>query len=154
MNEFSFREGKLSTGILAASGAAFKFLVSPLLIIIIISWLAKQVEFDLSTLGIDRITSAVLIFGILIVILSFFRGFYRKGSRSRALFGVASIAFVILWLWFITLGGKLSLEVDQGGGSIDFSALLYLFIFAAALRALFYVIEMSSHRKEYLSRER
>ena len=152
MNEFSFSEGKLSSGILAAAASAFKYLVLPLVIVSIINWLAAQTEFDVGAFGLKQITSAVLVFGILIIIFSFFRGFYLRGSRPRAMFGVVSIAFVIIWLWAITRGGELMLDFGQGGGIIDFSLLLYLFIFAAALRALFFVIEMFSYRKEYLSR--
>ena len=154
MNEFSLSEGRLPSGILAAAGSAFKYLILPLAIVSIINWLAQRIEFDVGALGIKQITNAVLVFGILIIIFSFFRGFYLRGSRPRALFGVVSIAFVIIWLWTITLGGKLILDLNQGGVIIDFSLLLYLFIFAAALRAIFFVVEMFSYRKEYLSRGR
>ncbi len=154
MNEFSFNEGKISSGIWAASGAAFKYVVSPLVIVFIIGWVANRVEFDLSALKFNDIILTVLVLGTLIIIFSFFRGFYQRGSRSRALFGVVSVAFVILWIWFITHGGKLSLDVGPGGGTIDFSGLLYLFILVAALRAVFFVLEMFSYRKEYLARNR
>jgi hypothetical protein len=96
-------------------------------------------------------TPCPLLIGIPIAILSFFRGFYPKGSISRFTFGAIVVVLACLWIWSVTRGGALALEFDQFGLSISFTGLVLLFILAAALKGVYYLAEMFSYRREWLN---
>ncbi len=67
----------------------------------------------------------LLILGILcITILSFFRGFYPKGSISRFTFGAIITVLICLWIWMVTMGGNLILEFEQFGVTLNFTGLV------------------------------
>lgn len=153
MNEFALRLGRPSRGILAAAGAAVKFLVVPLLLIYALITLLKEAggEEYVGVLGLDALVQTVVVLGIAITALSFFRGFYPKGSLSRMAFGLAAMAATGAWVWVIARGGELVLDVDQLGLEVGFTGLLLLFLAVVALRALFYVVEMRSYRQEWLA---
>jgi len=156
MSEFSFKQGKVMSGVVASILAAVKYLIVPLVIISLISsvigsmgeGMPEELKFGEM---LSSITTYVIVFGILIAAFSFFRGFYPKGSYSRFSFGAAAVAMTCLWIWFATMGGQLTIDLGVGGGTLDFAGLVYLFIFAAALMAVYYLVEMLSFRKEYLS---
>jgi hypothetical protein len=157
MNEFSPKIGNLGKGLVAAVLAAAKYLLIPILILTALTSLFSQIE-GASTItdqiDLERVKNFVLVLGIPITILAFFRGFYPKGTRSRCAFGVAIAGLVCVWIWMIMMGGNLTLEMEEVGFSISYVGLVLLFILAAALGGLFYVVEMLSYRREWLrSRE-
>lgn len=153
MNEFSLEHGKVSKGILSAVGAGLKYMIVPLLIIIFTTALFEQFEGGeiLREIGVGEVTTWIVIFGIPITILSFFRGFYPKGSWSRPTFALVVAFLVILWIWFVTMGGNLVLQFGQFGLRVSFTGLVLLFILVAALRGAYFVVEMFSYRREWLA---
>ncbi len=52
------------------------------------------------------------IYGIPIVILAFFTGFYAKGNKGRLLFTLISLTYSIVWLFLIFQGGAMSISMD------------------------------------------
>jgi membrane protease YdiL (CAAX protease family) len=153
MSEFALGEGSLGRGIGSAVVAAVKYLAVPILLIVGFTTLVAEAGVDelAGQLGIDRITTYLLVLGIPITALSFFRGYYPKGSRSRMTFGVLVAALVCVWIWVILMGGNLSLDLEEVGLSISFVGLVMLFVLAAALGGVYYVVEMFSYRKEWLT---
>lgn len=154
MNEFSFSLGKLGKGALAAVGGLIKYVAVPALIIygaIALLESAGGAEFS-AMLGLDRLLVGVAVLGIVVSVLSFFRGFYPKGSRSRMVFGVASMAAAAAWLWVLAKGGRIVLEGDDMTLGIDYTGIVLLLLLAVALRGLYFVAEMLSYRKEWLAR--
>jgi len=152
MNEFSFEHGNIGKGIVSAVVAGVKYLFVPLLLLIGISTVLLQAggQEVAEQVRVQEIMDLVVMFGIPIVILSFFRGFYPRGTLSRFGFGVAAVAAVCLWIWFVTNGGTLTLEFEQFGATLTFTGLLLLFILAAALKGVLYLAELLSYRKEWL----
>lgn len=155
MSEFSLKEGKAWSGAFSAIGAAVKYVVLPLIIFAIVAALfaaANEQDHSLGLTMISDMRNAALILGIPIIFLSFFRGFYPKGSRSRVTFALLTTAMVCIWIWFVMRGGKFQISATHAELNLDISLLVILLIFVAALGGLYYVAEMLSYRKEYLAK--
>ena len=152
MNEFSLSEGHVGKGIAASILSAVKFLIFPLLILMSASSMLVQAGGGevAEQLRLEDLKYLLLMLGVPITVLSFFRGFYPKGSISRFTFGAIVTVLVCLWIWMITMGGNLILEFEQFGLNLNFTGLVLLFILAAALKGVFYLAEMLSYRKEWL----
>lgn len=152
MSEFSLDEGSVGSGIIASVVAGIKYLLLPLILLIGASSLLVQAggQGMARQIGLDDVINWVLILGIPIAALAFFRGFYPRGSISRFTFGIIVVVLVCLWIWFVTRGGNLVLQFDQFGIAVSFTGLVLLFILAAALKGLYYLAEMLSYRKEWL----
>jgi hypothetical protein len=153
LNEFSFSLGKLSKGLVAAAGGLIKYVAVPLVIIYGVIALLESAgggEFA-ESLGLNGLMTWVAVLGIAIAALSFFRGFYPKGSRSRMIFGVASMAAAGAWLWVLAKGGDIALAGGDITLGIDYTGIVLLLLVAVALRGLYFVAEMVSCRKEWLA---
>jgi hypothetical protein len=153
MNEFSLKIGSAGKGVVAAIISAVKYIVVPMLLLTAFTTLFAQME-GASTitdqLDLERIKQYVLVLGVPITVLAFFRGFYPKGTRSRFVFGEAITALVCIWIWMVMMGGNLALEIEDVGFSISYVGFVLLFILAAALGGVFYLVEMLSYRTEWL----
>jgi len=149
MSDFSFNKGKPWKGIFASIGAAVKYVIAPIIIITIIGSFVNEFIGDY----LEAARNAVLIFGIPLIVISFFKGFYPKGSQSRLIFAVIATALASLWIWFVLQGGVFELSVEQVSLTVNYSLLVLLFIFVVVLNGVFYVGEYFSYRKEYLSGE-
>ncbi len=53
------------------------------------------------------------IYGIPIVILAFFTGFYTKGNKGKLLFTLITLIYSIIWLFLIFEGGAMSISMDM-----------------------------------------
>jgi hypothetical protein len=153
MSEFGFGEGSIGRGVRSAVVTAVKYLVVPILLILGFSTLLSQAggEELADQIGVDRIMDYLILLGVPITVLSFFRGYYPKGSRSRMTFGVLVAGLVCLWIWLVLAGGYLSVQFDDVGLSLNYMGFVLLFILAAALGGLYYVVEMLSYRQEWLA---
>ncbi|MBM4237489.1 MAG: hypothetical protein FJ151_03280 [Euryarchaeota archaeon] len=148
MSEFSFKEGKVGKGTIAAILAAVKYLVVPLIIIGIVTSILAEFAGEI----IGDIRNAVIILGIPIVVFSFFRGFYPKGSRPRLVFALVAVAFVCLWIFFVLRGGQFGIDAEAVALNLDIFPLVMLFILAAALAGVYFTAEYLSYRKEWLAK--
>lgn len=147
MGDFSFKIGKTWKGALASIAAALKYVIVPIIIITIIASLAGELIGDY----LEAVRNAILIFGIPLIVISFFKGFYPKGSQSRLVFALITTALVCLWIWFVLQGGIFELNVEQVTMTVDYSLLVLLFILVAELGGVYYAGEYLSYRNEYLS---
>lgn len=154
MSEFSLKNGKPGKGVVSAVLAAAKYILVPMLILTALTTVLSQIEgasVITDQIDLERVKVFVLVLGIPITVLSFFRGFYPKGTRSRCLFGVSAAALACVWIWMVLMGGNLSLEMEEVGFSLSYVGIVLLFILAAALGGLYYVVEMRSYRQAWLS---
>ncbi len=151
MNEFALEEGNLGKGIIGAALGAIKYLVIPLAIIYLVTSLLSGVEGDIPIQDkLDLVMNAVILVGIPITVLSFFVWFYPKGSYSRMIVGLISVVAIGVWIWTVTLGGNLSIDVESLSVALDFTPLVYLFLVAAGLKGVYYLAEAPSYREEWL----
>jgi hypothetical protein len=152
MGDFDVKNGKVSKGMLSSILAAVKYLIIPAVIVTVLISLISSMGGDqfLPVDQLDTVRSSLIIFAIPVIAISFFVGFYPKGSYSRMTFGIVYVATVCVWLWFAALGGEIETSIEMVGLSVVYTPLLLLFIFALALKALIYVAEAPSYRKEFL----
>ncbi|NLI74483.1 MAG: hypothetical protein GX369_06920 [Euryarchaeota archaeon] len=153
MNDFSLRRGKFFKGIYAAMGSLITYIAIPLFAIFaLMSLLISSGGEDLvQQLNLENIAMWITILGVIIVIISFFRGFYPKGSMSRMTFGIISMAIVGIWLWILSKGGNISLIGSDMSIAINYTIIVMLLLLAIVLRGLYFVVEMRSYREEWLS---
>lgn len=154
MNEFHPRGGSMTKGILSATAGAVMYVVIPLIILASASSLMADAGGGevAEQIGLGVIMENVLFVGVPIAAVSFFKGYYPKGSYSRATMGVALGALAGLWIWMATMGGRLDLQFEEIGLMIDVSGFVYLLLLTAALKAAYFVAEMFSYRKEWLQK--
>ncbi|MEM2943858.1 MAG: hypothetical protein QW087_03875 [Methanomassiliicoccales archaeon] len=146
MSEFSFKHGVLWKGALSAIISALNFLIVPIIIISVISKFGEEILGDY--FAVTR--SAILTIGIPIIIMSFLKGFYPKGSISRLIFGMMTAALVCAWIWFVLQGGIINIHAEEVEITFDFSMFVVVLIVIAALGGALYVAEFVSFRKEFL----
>lgn len=153
MGEFAKENGKVGKGVLSAIIAGVKYLVLPVLIVSIIISLMSGISEDAFPLdNFETIRTYMIIFALPIIAIAFFVGFYPKGSYSRMTFGIAYTALICVWLWVALRGGKIDITMDFVGAGVDFTPLLLLIIFAASLKAVFFLAEAPSYREEFINR--
>jgi hypothetical protein len=155
-HDFRFRYGRLTNGIRMARGAMIRFVIIPVAIVIVvkslISSMGNSVTDQLSnTLG----TTMTLLFlvGIPIAVLSFFKGFYPKGSLSRMSFSLVIVALLDLWIWFATLQGRFQADLASIHLDVNYQPYVLLLIFGVSLWALYYLVEMISYRKDWIAHD-
>jgi len=68
----------------------------------------------------------VVLLGLPMTALAFFKGFYPRGSVSRFIPAEAMVLIGLYWIWVIGLEGKLLMEVEEIDISLDYSGLLML----------------------------
>lgn len=154
MNEFAFSNGRPLKGVISAVLAAVKYLVIPtVLITIAISILSGVDAEGIPLESLEGIRTSVIVFSIPVVLMAFFLGFYPRGSYSRMTFGLIYVVFICLWLWFAFQGGEISAGAGELAVGVNYSPLLLLFIFAAALKGVYYLAEVPSFRQEFLEKK-
>lgn len=151
MNEFALEEGEVSKGIIGGVLGVIKYLVIPLAIMYVVTSFISGVGEDIPVQDkLDLVMNAVILVGIPITVLSFFTGFYPKGSYSRMTFGLITVLAIGVWIWMVTLGGNLTIEVEGVGVALSFTPLVYLFLLPVGLKGVYYLAEAPSYREEWL----
>lgn len=152
-HDFRLRYGRWRPGFRESKATLLRFVVWPSIIFLVlagvISKLNETVPVDLQD-TLQNTATLLMLIGIPLVALAFFKGFYPKGSLPRFVFWASMVAVICVWIWFITLGGVATLEVaDMAKVRMDYSKLVYLFILAAALWAVYALVEMLSYRPDW-----
>ncbi|MBN1109957.1 MAG: hypothetical protein JXA45_04265 [Methanomassiliicoccales archaeon] len=152
-HDFRARYGSLYKGLKLSRGALLGYVVIPMAMIIVVRAILE--DFEAEAMGemlsrLDTVAMFLLLLGLPITALSFFKGFYPKGSFSRLLPALAIVLLSIYWIWMLGMEGRFVLEAEEGFGlSLDYSALLLILIFGIALWGVYYVLELLLHRREW-----
>ena len=168
--DFRPRYGRFLAGMTEADKALLKFVIFPLLMIIILGAVIQSTQgmlesmtgraggnadglFGLGSATLDRLSTLLLFIGLPIAGISFFKGFYPKGSVSRLTFALIIVALICAWIFFAALGGHISVSMDVLSSAIHFSLnfepLLWLFILGAALWGIYWAVEAFIYRKDW-----
>ncbi len=153
-HDFRPRYGRLSEGIRTSRKAVLRFVVVPMAVFIILGAALTDVsEAGLGDLQnvFNVIAGSLLVVGIAITALSFFKGFYPKGSCSRMAFAVLVAVGSAVWVWTIALGGNIDVQISQISIHLNYQPPVLLFVFAALLWAVFAVVELLSYRKDWIA---
>jgi hypothetical protein len=169
--DFRLRYGRFATGHHEAKGKVTWFIVFPVLLLILIKAVLVSlshssvmdlfaqanipVSFDQIISDLTQVIWNFVILGIPIVVAVFIRGFYPKGSFSRLIFAWVAVAFTLLWIYAIALGGRIGSDLGVGsaglGFSLNFTGLLALIMIASALWGVYYTVEFFSYRKDWIN---
>ena len=152
-HDFKLRYGLWSSGFKAARKSFSGYILWPMLLFAIIAAVLVRVNdalpVDLST-EMMTVSGMILLVGLVLVALSFFKGFYPKGSVSRMTFWLFSVAVICWWLWTITMGGKMVLDVaDMITLNVNYQTLVLLFMLVASLWGVYAVAEYFSYRNDW-----
>jgi hypothetical protein len=155
-HDFRIRYGRMTKGIRMSRGALLRFVVLPIVILIVtralISSVGNTITDQLSdTLG--ATVTVLFLVGIPIVVMSFFKGFYPKGSWSRMTFSVVIVALLDLWVWYATLQGRFQADLGMVRVDLNYQPYVLLLIFGMSLWAVYYVVELISYRKDWIAQD-
>ncbi|HEY3420114.1 MAG TPA: hypothetical protein VGK23_06135 [Methanomassiliicoccales archaeon] len=171
LQDFRIRYGRFLPGMAEADRALLKFVIFPLLFIILLGGVIQATQgmlqglansmggnsdgiLGLGSATLDRLANLLLYIGLPIAVLSFFKGFYPKGSVSRLTFALVVVALICTWIFFAALEGHVTVSMDVFNTNIhfnlNFEPLLWLFIFAAALWGIYWAVEAFIYRKDWV----
>ncbi len=152
-HDFRLRYGSLFNGLKLARSTLIGFVIIPLIIIILMkagfsSLNVEEVDSMMSDL--DDISSYMVMLGVPMAALAFFKGFYPKGSVSRFVPAVIMVLITLYWIWVIGLGGKFVFDsIEEISINLDYSKLLLLLMVGTGLWIVYYVLELLLYRPEW-----
>ena len=154
LQDFRFRYGRLTKGISMARGALLKYVIFPIAVIIVLKAVFSSLDTTMtgSISGLLGSTMTLLFFvGIPIAALSFFKGFYPKGSVSRMSFSIGIVAMLDLWIWYATLQGRFQADMGSVHLDINYQPYVLLLMLGVSLWGIYYVVELVSYRKDWIA---
>jgi hypothetical protein len=92
----------------------------------------------------------IIILGSPVVVASFFRGYYKKGSLARMTFGLVGTGLVLLYLSILLLTSNLPQVLDLLQYHPDLTSIYLALLYLLALLAFGYVAELLWFREEWL----
>jgi len=149
--EFDWKLASPGKGALSALLFAMKYLVVPFALIYTAAMALQNAD------GMERMVSLlqemqglVLMFGVAIIILGFFRGAYPKGSYSRFSFGLTISVLAIIYALSLLLGGRLEDAFSREFFELDLDLLFVLYFIPAIVTVLMQLGEFVDHRGPWL----
>jgi len=152
-HDFRIRYGSLFNGLKLGRSTLTGFVLLPMVVIIILkagmsSLDVQEVDSALSKL--DDVSSLLIMLGVPMAALAFFKGFYPKGSFSRFLPSVIMVLISLYWIWTVGLGGKFVFDaIEDVSIDLDFSKLLLLLMVGTGLWIVYYALELLLYRPEW-----
>jgi hypothetical protein len=155
-HDFRLRYGRMAKGVRMARGAMVRYVILPIGIIIVskavISYFGDTMT-GMLTETLATTMSALFLVGVPIAFMSFFKGFYPKGSLSRMTFSIIIVALLDLWIWYATLQGHFQADLDMVDVDLNYQPYVILIISGVSLWALYYLVELASYRKDWISQD-
>jgi hypothetical protein len=156
LSDFSPKFGSITPGAISAILAALGYLVFPY--IMITGLLALVNGLDVSDENawrsiIEDWRQLVLILGIPLIALAFFKGFYWKGSYSRLAFAIVMTVIFAVLVWGLQLDGRVQAALDVEEFDLQMSIVIYFFLGFVALWGLFNLGEYVDSRKEFFRKQ-
>ena len=137
--------GKIGRAIIASIWSTISYIVVP---IVIFSLLESKLPEEISIGDLKTTQMYILIFGIAIVICTFFKSYFDSGTYLRLIFGLVMIGFICLWIFAIMGGGIYDMAVEETTFHIDFSRLVLLIVFATVLKGIYMIAEFFVMKKK------
>lgn len=167
------KNGSLGKGILSVIISLLFIIVIPLAIVYylegFIQDFTQSMELDIDLGSIFDTFSETIwrfaVYGIPVVILAFFTGFYAKGNKGKLLFTLITLMYSIIWLFLIFEGGAMSISMDLSsmfsGGDfsienvdmvISFMGIIIIMVILILLRMVLAYAKYRSRREKYLKK--
>ncbi len=152
-HDFRIRYGSLYNGLKLARSTLIGFVIIPLIVIILMKAGFSSLnveEVDSMMANLDDISNYMLMLGVPMAVLAFFKGFYPKGSFSRFVPAVVMVLITLYWIWVLGMGGKFVFDsIEEITINLDFSKLLMLLMVGTGLWIVYYVLELLLYRPEW-----
>lgn len=152
-HDLRLRYGSLYNGLKLGRSTLIGFVVIPLIVLILMkaglsSLNVEEVDSMLSNL--DTISAYMVLLGVPMAVLAFFKGFYPKGSLSRFVPALAMVLLTLYWIWVLGLEGRFVFDsIEDISINLDYAKLLMLIMVGTALWIVYYVLELILHRPEW-----
>lgn len=182
MSDFSLKNGSIGKGAVGMLIAILTFIIIPVSMatlgmhtidLALTDMEAGTVDLMISTDMLEVVQEElalfrdkVILYAIPIIILAFPIGFYPKGNFGRVPFGLLQTITLALWVWYITKGGVIPINVDlplEMIAGIDatmtislnliITGFVYLFMIVALARGAYYFAEYGGNRRKYLEKQ-
>ncbi|HIJ00158.1 MAG TPA: hypothetical protein HA366_01340 [Candidatus Methanomethylophilaceae archaeon] len=181
MTEYKKVRGVIGRGISSALMALLTYIVIPLSIAMLIAGVMDVALADLHSEGdvpeeirnivqdaetiMHTFMVLVITYGIPIVIIAFPLGLFGRGSIPHMIFGLVQVPLIMLWLFFITNGGVIPLEINDlvlvlgddlpdivlnATINIGLPGMTYLLMMLVLLKGAVYIADFGSYRGCYL----
>jgi hypothetical protein len=147
MEDFKFKHGTIGKGIVAASLVAVLLIVVPVVLFLILNRIIP--DLFIRSLLRDLILLVVLM-GIPVAATSFFRGFYKKGSLARLIFGLVESGLFLLYLSILLLSSGLPSVLQWMNYYPDLAGIYIALLYLVALRTFGYLVELLWFREDWL----
>lgn len=154
LGEFDGRYFSPVNGAVTAALHALKYLAVPY-ILFAVGLMVLRAEDGPERVAdlLGELQTLVLIFGIVLAALGFFKGAYPKGSYSRFLFGLTASVLVIAYVFSLLLDGRTQDIVTREAFDLDLYSIFVLYFFPALLAVLMQFGELADHRRSWMERE-
>jgi hypothetical protein len=150
--DFDHHIGNWGKGNSTAWMAYIKFVVAPIVILVAIDHILRGLDLEAKGAILGSINSMfwiVLLFGAMMVLVRFARGYYPCGSISRATFGLLGIPVLSMYAWMILVGSGVEKELAENHFFIDMSLVMLPVILHVLFIAVFELSELKDGRRAY-----
>jgi hypothetical protein len=149
--EFDWKYANPGKGAISAVVHALKYLVLPLAMVMV--WLAvlSRAEGPQTIRPLlQDMQFLVIVFGIVLTVLGFFRGAYPKGSYSRLTFALTIAVLAIVYAFSLLLGGRVQEVFSDELFELDLEMLFALYFVGALFKVFMQLGEFVDHRRAWL----
>lgn len=144
--------GKMGRGSSSAFRAYIRFVVVPTIALIVADWMLAR-----STLGaeqvliasVDSMFGTVVVFGIVMVLIRFVRGFYPSGSFGRTIFGLTEIPVLSLYAWRLIVGSGIQVALELNHVIVNMYAVMLPVLLFILFMAIFETSELLDNRRKW-----
>lgn len=149
-HDFRLRYGSLYQGLKLSRSALIGFVVIPIIVLTLfkagLSSLNAE-EVDSLMANLDGMVSNVVLLGLPLAALAFFKGFYPRGSFSRFVPAVVMVLLTMYWIWALGLEGRFVFDsIEELSMTLDYSMLLLLIMAGTSLWIVYHVLELLIYR--------
>jgi len=151
--DFNPRIGKIGEGARLSLIAYIPFIFLPVIFLTFISGTLENTNFQNNQGMADafkEVLNAIIPFSIFIVLFSFLRGFYPKGTFARVLFGAIVVVLILMLVDAAFLSGGLENAFLASGVIIDLDPVLLVILLYATLGFVVVVAELLDNRRKWM----
>ena len=151
--DFDPRIGKIGEGARLSLIAYISFVFVPVIFLTLISVTLEKNSFQNNQGMADafkEVLDAIIPFSIFIVIFSFPRGFYPKGTFARVLFGAVVVVLILMLVDAAFLSGGLESAFLASGVIIDLDPVLLVILLYATLGFVVVAAELLDNRRKWM----
>ena len=148
--DFDLHIGKLQGGSSSALKAYARFLVVPTVVLVVADWVIGGMDLaakDVLQASVGSMFGIVLLFGAVMVVIGFVRGFYPSGSLGRTIPGLLGVSVLSLYAWMILLDSGIEDAFGRNHFVIDMHAVLLPVLMYVMFMAVFELSELVDNRR-------